>query len=271
MQNPYQSIEAQILSVKAETPNIKTFVVKPKEPMGFKTGQFMEVSVPGLGEGPFTPSSNPKDASKLEFTIMNVGKITNILHGMKKGDIVGLRGPYGMGYALDSFKGKDIFIVGGGVGLAPLRSLIYALFNEPDKYKKIIINYGARTPDDIIYKDEVETWPQDGKSELALTVDNGSDKWKGHVGLVTTILDVSKIDMKNAVAIVCGPPIMMKFVTFKLAEIGFKHKDIYLSMEKNMSCGAGKCGHCRVGNFYACKDGPVFTYEAIKDYPNIWD
>lgn len=269
--NIYQPIEAEILEVKDETPNIKTFVLKPKEKIGFKTGQFMEVSIPGFGEAPFTPSSNPNDDKKLEFTIMNVGRVTTALHHMNKGTVVGLRGPYGMGYALDKFKGKDIVIVGGGVGLAPLRSLVYALFNDLDKYKKIHIKYGAKTPQDIVYKDEVETWSKKGKSDVALTVDNGDKSWKGHVGLVTTILDKLKLDLDNTVCIVCGPPIMMKFVTFKLSEIGFKAEDIYLSMEKNMSCGAGKCGHCRVGNYYACKDGPVFTYKDIMGFANIWD
>jgi sulfite reductase subunit B len=271
MENPYQFTEAEIIDIKAETPNIKTFTLKPKTGMGFKTGQFMEVSMPGLGEGPFTPSSDPDDNSKIEFTIMDVGKVTSALHKMKKGEIVGIRGPYGAGYALEDFKGKEVLIVGGGVGLAPLRSLVYALFNDMDKYKKIHIKYGAKTPADIVYKEEVETWAKDGKSTVKLTVDTGDKKWKGHVGLVTTILDNLKIDLKNTVSIVCGPPIMMKFVTFKLADIGFKPESIYLSMEKNMSCGVGKCGHCRVGNFYACKEGPVFTYKTIKDSPNIWD
>ncbi len=271
MHNPYRSTEAEILDVRTETPNIKTFVVKPGEKMAFKTGQFMEVSVPGVGEGPFTPSSNPRDAGKLEFTIMNVGRVTSLLHNMRPGDTVGLRGPYGVGYDLDLYKDREILIVGGGVGLAPLRSLIYSLFNDIKDYKKIHIKYGARTPSDIVYKEEVPTWADGGRSDLKLTVDKGDKSWKGHVGLVTTILDGLKIDMKNSIAVVCGPPIMMKFVTFKLVEIGFKPDRIYLSMEKNMSCGAGKCGHCRIGNFYACKDGPVFQYSLIKDYPNIWE
>ena len=271
MENPYQLQNADIIDVKEETPTIKTFVLRPTAKMAFKTGQFMEVAIPGFGEGPFTPSSNPKDDSKLEFTIMDVGRVTKALHGMKKGQRVGLRGPYGMGYPLKDFEGKEVLIVGGGVGLAPLRSLVYALFNEVDKYERIHIKYGARTPADIVYKDEVKTWAKDGKSELALTVDKGDNTWKGHVGLVTTILDKLKINLNNSVSMVCGPPIMMKFVTFKLIEIGFKPNQIYLSMEKNMSCGIGKCGHCRVGDYYACKDGPVFTYDKIKDYPNIWD
>lgn len=271
MNNPYELIEAQISDVKDETPNIKTFVLKPKSSMAFDTGQFMELAVPGFGEGPFTPSSNPKDNSKLEFTIMNVGRVTNVLHGMKKGQTLGIRGPYGKGYPLTQFEGKEVLIVGGGVGLAPLRSLIYALFNDLNKYKKIYIKYGARTPDDIVYKGEVDAWAKGKESDFTLTVDRGDARWKGNVGLVTTILEDIKIDLKNSITVVCGPPIMMKFVTFKLLDIGFTPDRIYLSMEKNMSCGIGKCGHCRIGNYYACKDGPVFTYDKIKDYPNIWD
>ncbi|NQT05968.1 MAG: FAD/NAD(P)-binding protein [Candidatus Omnitrophica bacterium] len=271
MDNPYRLNAAEIIDIKEETSNIKTFVLKPKKDMGFRTGQFIEVSIPGFGEGPFTPSSNHNEASRLDFTIMNVGKVTRGLHEMRKGDVVGLRGPYGMGYPLKDFENKEILIVGGGVGLAPLRSLIYALFNDVKKYKKILIKYGAKTPGDIIYKDEVDGWSKDGRSEVTLTVDKGDDKWNGNVGLVTTILDNLNMDLKDAVSVVCGPPIMMKFATFKLLDLGFKHEDIYLSMEKNMSCGIGKCGHCRVGNFYACKEGPVFPYEKIKDYPNIWD
>jgi len=267
----YQLNNAEIIDIKQESPTIKTFVLKPERKMKFQTGQFMEVAIPGFGEGPFTPSSNPNDDNKLEFTIMNVGRVTKALHGMKKGDLVGVRGPYGKGYPLKEFEKKEILIVGGGVGLAPLRSLVYALFNDVAKYKGLYIKYGAKTPADLIYKDEIREWSGNGKSEVALTVDKGDNTWKGNVGLVTTILDNLKIDLANSVSVVCGPPIMMKFTTFKLSEIGYKPDQIYLSMEKNMSCGIGKCGHCRVGSYYACKDGPVFTYNKVKEYSNIWD
>ncbi len=271
MNNPYQFIEAEIIDIKQETSNITTFALKPREKMPFKTGQFMELSIPGYGEGPFTPSSNPNDDTRLEFTIMKVGRVTDRLHSMKKGDIVGLRGPYGAGYPLKDYEGKEIFIAGGGVGLAPLRSLLYALFNDQAKYKKIYLRYGAKTPKDLVYKDQIKEWSGNGKADTIITVDSGDGHWKGNTGLVTTILDKSHIDLNNSIAVVCGPPIMMKFVTLKLLDMGFKDRQIYLSMEKNMSCGIGKCGHCRVGNFYACKDGPVFTYDKIKDYPNIWE
>ncbi|MDD5173234.1 MAG: FAD/NAD(P)-binding protein [Candidatus Omnitrophota bacterium] len=270
--NPYSYIEAEILNITTETSNIKTFTLKPRETIPFLAGQFMDVSVPGVGEAPFTPSSNHKIADKLDFTIMNVGRVTGLLHEMEKGKTVGLRGPYGTAYPIAEWKNKEIFIVGGGVGLAPLRALLYALFNNIDDYKKIILRYGARTYKDIVYINEIETWKKRAANvDIGVTVDVGDELWKGNVGLVTTVLKDSGVDINNAVSIVCGPPIMMKFVTFKLLDMGFKDNQIYLSMEKNMSCGIGKCGHCRIGPYYACKDGPVFTYDKLKNLPNIWD
>ena len=202
---------------------------------------------------------------------MKAGKVTDKVHQLKKGDVIGVRGPYGKGYPLDDFKGKEVLVLGGGVGLAPLRSLLYALFDRINDFKKIYIRFGARTPADIIYKKEVKEWAQREDLDFQITVDEGDKDWKGHVGLVTTILDGMALQPSEAIAIVCGPPIMMKFSTLKLLELGFKDENIYLSMEKNMSCGIGKCGHCRIGTYYACKDGPVFTYDKIKDLSNIWD
>jgi len=267
----YRPIETEILDIIVETPLIKTFVLKPKEEIGFRTGQFIELTVPGQGEAPFTPSSDPSKKGKMDVTIMNVGRVTEALHAAKPKDMVGLRGPYGKGYPLEDFKGKELLIVGGGVGLAPLRSLLYALFSDLNSYKKIYLKYGAKNPNDIVYKDQINTWAKDGKIEVTVTVDVGDTTWKSNVGLVTTLLRDFTTDFKNAVAIVCGPPIMMKFTTFKLLDLGFAPSQVYLSMEKNMSCGLGKCGHCRVGNYYACKDGPVFTYDKVKNFPNIWD
>ena len=271
MKNPYELIKAEIVDIKEETSNIKTFTLKPKDPISFATGQFMEVAIPGFGEAPFTPSSNPKDNKKMEFTIMKAGRVTSALHDMKTGQKLGIRGPYGLGYPLNDFKNKELLIVGGGVGLAPLRSLLYALFNEIDNYKKVDLRYGAKTPEDIVYKNEIGNWGKDGKSSVIMTVDVGSKSWKGNVGLVTTILEDIKIDLNNAAAVVCGPPVMMKFATFRLLEKGFKPDNLFLSMEKNMSCGVGKCGHCRLGEYYACKEGPVFRYDKINNIPNIWD
>jgi NAD(P)H-flavin reductase len=270
--NPYSYIEAEVKNIITETSNIKTFTLKPRGSIGFKAGQFMDVTLPGVGEAPFTPSSNHNSTALLDFTIMSAGRVTKLLHQAKVGDVVGLRGPYGTAYPLDKFKAKEVFRVGGGVGLAPLRALLYALFNDVNDYKRIIVKYGARTPGDIVYKDEINSWKKHGKHvEVEVSCDIGDPSWKGNVGLVTTILKDLNLNIDSAVSIVCGPPIMMKFVTFKLLDLGFKDANIYLSMEKNMSCGIGKCGHCRIGPYYACKDGPVFTYDRIKELPGIWD
>jgi NAD(P)H-flavin reductase len=271
MKNIYRPLEAIIEDIIVESSNIKTFVLRPKNNFEFKAGQFIELTLPGIGEAPFTPSSDPSIKDKMGVTIMKAGKITSLLHGIQPNTPVGIRGPYGLGYPLDKFVGKDILIVGGGVGLAPLRSLLFALFASMDKYNKVVLRYGSRTANDIIYKGFIQEWAKLGKVDMKVSVDVGDPSWSGNVGLVTTILNDLPVDLNNAAAIVCGPPIMMKFVTLKLLDFGFKPPDIYLSMEKNMSCGLGKCGHCRIGKYYICKDGPVFTYEQLKDLHDIWD
>ncbi len=271
-ENPYCPVKAKITGIIEESPTIKTFALKPERAVPFKTGQFVELAVPGVGEAPFTPSSNPKETETMEVTIMNVGRVTARLHSMKSGDIIGVRGSYGKGYPIEDFEGKEILIVGGGVGLAPLRSLILEILNDIGRYEKIVIKYGARSPQDIIYKNELKKWTEDKRLDVEVTVDKGDQTWSGKVGLITTLLKKDMgIDISKSIAVVCGPPIMMKFSTFRLVELGYRASNIYLSMEKNMSCGIGKCGHCRIGPYYACKDGPVFTYETIKKYHTIWE
>jgi NAD(P)H-flavin reductase len=271
MKNIYQPIEANLEDIITESTTIKTFVLRPPELFEFKTGQFIELTLPGIGEAPFTPSSDPNVKDKIDVTVMNVGRVTSLLHTVTKNISLGLRGPFGLGYPLDKFEGKDILIVGGGVGLAPLRSLLFSLFAQEDKYNKVVLRYGARTPDDIIYKDSLLQWSKKKKVDVVTTVDVGDKQWKGNVGLVTSILKDLPVNLKKAISVVCGPPIMMKFVTLKLLDLRFRPEDIYLSMEKNMSCGMGKCGHCRIGKYYVCRDGPVFTYAQLKGIHDIWD
>jgi NAD(P)H-flavin reductase len=261
--NPYYPIPTTIKKIIPETPNITTFILDGR-PIDFEAGQFAQLTVPGVGEAPFTPSSSPY-ADDLEFTIMQVGRVTNALFHLKEGDAVGVRGPFGKPYPLKKFKGKEIYIVGGGVGFAPLRSLFLALVHDIKDYKKIYIRYGSRTPKDIIYKRLIPEWQKIDKVDIVLVVERGDESWKGSLGVVTVILDEIPVDVNIAPTIVCGPPLMLKFVTQRLVEAGFKHENIYLSMEKNMSCGIGKCNHCRVGKFYVCKDGPVLTWQDVKD------
>jgi len=260
--NPYYPVPAKIKKIIVETSNITTFILGGM-PINFEAGQFAELTVPGIGEAPFTPSSSPY-ADDLEFTIMKVGRVTSALFDLREGDMVGVRGPFGKPYPLKEFKGREVFLVGGGVGFAPLRSLFLSLVHNIKDYKKIYVRYGARTPDDIVYKELIPKWQKSGKVDILLTVDVGDDSWKGSVGVVTVILDEIPVDTNDSPAIVCGPPLMMKFVTQRLVEAGFKHSNIFLSMEKNMSCGVGKCNHCRVGKFYVCKDGPVLTWQDVK-------
>lgn len=270
MTNPYRPIKARTEKVITETPTIKTFVFRPEEPMGFLAGQFMLVTVPGVGECAFTPSSDPKSSETIEFTIMKAGSVTARLHELKEGAYVGLRGPYGKPYPIKDYHGREVYVVGGGVGLAPLRSLLYALNHEIDHLKKVEVRFGARTPSDISYKNSIPEWRNRKNTNIVITVDEAEPGWTGNVGLVTTILKDNDVEVKNAVAVVCGPPIMMKFVNRRLLDMGFADRDIYLSMEKNMSCGIGKCFHCNIGKYFVCKDGPVFSWEQIKDIPEPW-
>jgi NAD(P)H-flavin reductase len=270
--NFYQPINGEITDVINESPTIKSFVVKTEKPFKFETGQFVELTLPGEGEAPFTPSSSPKETAQIEITIMRAGRVTNLFHQCSKGQAVGIRGPFGHGYPIDEFSGKEVYIIGGGVGLAPIRSLFLTLVDRIKDFKRVVCRYGAKTPDDFIYKKSLfGAWQNIDGVQMKLSVDSANGGWSGNVGVVTSIMEPGDVDIKNAAAVVCGPPVMMKYATMKLLDFGFAPSQIYLSMEKNMSCGVGKCGHCMIGKYYVCKDGPVFTYEQIKMYPKIWD
>jgi len=269
--DPYRTIKTEVLDVIDETPNIKTFALKPEEEFSFKAGQFIQFTVPKIGEAPFTPSSSQFVKEKIEVTIMKAGRVTEKIHQLKKGDIIGIRGPLGKPYPLNEFEGCDILILGGGVGLAPLRALLLSLLHEREKYREIYLLYGARTPEDVVYKKEFEKWKKKNVKILRTCDRVEGKKWDGKVGVVTCLFDDLKLPKEKGIAVVCGPPIMMKFGTLKLLEVGYKEENIYLSMEKNMSCGIGKCGHCALGKYFCCKDGPVFKYSEIKDIEGIWD
>jgi NAD(P)H-flavin reductase len=269
--NIYAPLKARLTEVIEESPLIKTLVLIPEEKFSFNTGQFIELSVDGIGEAPFTPSSSPLVSDRLEVTIMKTGYVTGYMHELKPGAIMGIRGPYGRGYPVESFYGKEVLILGGGCGLAPIRSLLYALENISDKLERVVLCYGSKTPSDCIYKPLFTRLNNTPKFEAHRTVDKADEEWGGNVGVVTTLLEKVKINLRKSLAVVCGPPVMMKFGTLKLVEMGYPDDLIYLSMEKNMSCGLGKCGHCMMGKFFVCKDGPVFTYNEIKDQPDIWN
>jgi NAD(P)H-flavin reductase len=268
--NIYKPIRAKLIEVIEESPLIKTFVLVPENGFSFKTGQFIELSVDSIGEAPFTPSSSPLVTEQLEVTVMKTGYVTEYMHNLKPGVFMGIRGPYGRGYPVEKFFGKEVLILGGGCGLAPIRSLLYALEAVKDKLEKVILCYGSKTPTDCIYKPLFDRLNRTEKFEAYRSVDKADSEWHESVGVATILLDKIKVNLKNSIAIVCGPPIMMKFGTIRLLEMGYKDNEIYLSMEKNMSCGLGKCGHCMMGEFFVCKDGPVFTYSELKNTPDIW-
>ncbi len=274
MKNPYYPIDTIVEDVITETPTIKTFVLKPVRPIEFKAGQFMQLTVPGLGEAPFTPSSDPSITERMEITILKTGKVTDALHELGPGAKVGLRGPFGKGYPLDKLVGKDVLVVGGGVGLAPMRSLLYGLFADPSKYKEIVIKFGAREPAELSFRRQYDEWRALADNiSLQTTIDIPHPDWTGHVGLVTTLLETEHLegtDIVDGYALSCGPEIMLKFVTLKLLEIGYKPPQIYLSMNRKMSCGMGKCGRCNVGHYYLCVDGPDMCYDKIKHVPNVF-
>ena len=270
--NLYLPVNGEVVDIIDESPTIRSYVVVPEKPFKFETGQFVELTWPGVGEAPFTPSSSPAITEKMEITIMKAGRVTALLHECDKGQKVGIRGPYGNGYPVDDFRGKEVYIVGGGVGLAPLRSLFLTLVDRIDDFKSVVCRLGARTPDDFIYKEAVfGPWQEIEGVDMKLVVEKPHKDWKWNVGVATDICDKRDCNVDNTVAVICGPPIMMKFATLKMLEFGLEPSQIYLSMEKNMNCGVGNCGHCMIGKYYVCKDGPVLTYEQIKDYPNIWD
>jgi len=269
--NVYRPMAAELLEVIPETPTICTFRIKPERPLPFKTGQFVQLTVPGLGEAPFTPSSSPAVDDLLDITVLRTGTVTNVLHELSPGAELGLRGPFGKGYPTDKMKGGNVLVVGGGVGLAPLRSLLYYLFEHPDDFQQVTIKYGARDPSELLYRREYDDWRERKNISLDLTVDArpampvADDVWVENVGVVTTLLRDVDLDLSQTYAVSCGPQIMLRFVTQSCLELGLRPDQVYLSMNRKMSCGIGKCGRCNIGPYYLCKDGPDICYDKIKD------
>jgi NAD(P)H-flavin reductase len=261
-QSPYAPRTARITGAENEDYEIRTFKLAITDGAGmrFTPGQFMQVSIPGVGEMPVSPSSMPSAGGEFDITVRKVGNVSTALFGMKKGDVVGIRGPYGNGYPLAKFKGRDIVIAAGGVGVAPLASLADCLAGSRSDYGRIVFLYGARSPRDLIFAQKTGSWKKSG-IEVRMTVDTGDETWNGNVGVVTTLFD--RHDIRGGVGVACGPPVMMKFVTQSFRKIGIRDGSIYISLERMMQCGIGKCGHCNIGEKYVCTDGPVFTAKEL--------
>ncbi len=269
--NVYLPHIAVIEKIVTETPNVLTFHFNFKDEklraaFTFESGQFGEYSVFGAGEAPLCISSSPTRRDHLEFAVQRVGKVTNALHRLGVGAEIGFRGPYGNSFPLDRLEGKNLVFVGGGIGLAPLRSLIWNVIDNRDKYRRIDIIYGARSPDDLCFRYDLDAWGKDKTINMATTVDRGDEGWKGKVGVVPKILEEVAPPARDSVAIVCGPPIMIRFTFPALAKLGFTPEQMITTLEKRMKCGIGKCGRCNIGNLYVCRDGPVFTYAQIQGF-----
>jgi NAD(P)H-flavin reductase len=230
----------------------------------FRPGQFNMLYSFGVGEAAISISSDPSKPRALTHTIHRVGTVTAALAQKKRGDVIGLRGPFGSCWPLDAARGKDVCVVAGGIGLAPLRPLLYSLFRERESFERIILLYGARSPIDLLYRVELEQWANRNRAEVLVTVDRSDTFWKGHIGVVTNLFSYVKLDARATVAYVCGPETMMKFTLDELDRRGLPHEQVYVSMERNMKCAVGFCGHCQYGPNFICKDGPVFPLPRVR-------
>jgi sulfite reductase subunit B len=236
------------------------------EELGHMPGQFVEVSIPGIGEAPISVSSSPTRKGPFEMVIRKVGNVSEALHGLAAGDKLFVRGPFGTSFPVDeAMKGKDIIFVCGGIGIVPVRSAIQYVLDNRDDYGRVIILFGAKTPRDRLFIEELDKWREEKNVTFLETVDRRDESWSGPEGVITTLIPLVKVDKDNTVAIICGPPIMYKFVIIVLLEAGLREDQIYLSLERHMKCGVGKCGHCQISNIYVCQDGPVFRFSDITD------
>jgi len=253
--------------VAKETPDTFTLKLAPEEGgngSSFRPGQFSMLWVFGVGELPISISGNPAEHDQLVYTVRSVGQATNALVSQAVGSGVGVRGPFGTGWPVEAARGRDVIVVAGGIGLAPLRPVIYEVLHHRQDYGRLVVLYGARNPRDLLYRKELAAWARHRDTQVLVTVDYGGMSWRGHVGVVTTLFKYARLKPTNSVAMVCGPEIIMPFVTRELVSHGLSRNDIYLSMERNMKCAVGFCGHCQYGPHFICKDGPVFTYEQMR-------
>ncbi len=268
--NPLMPQMATIIDITVETPDIKTLRVVGKDglPFDFMPGQCAMLSVPPVGEAIFSITSSPTCRECLEFSIKDVGSVSGALHALAPGQQIGIRGPYGNGFPVEEIKGKNLLFIGGGIGLAPLRSLIGYGFANREEYGHIDIVYGARSPADMIRKSEVkETWGGQSDTSVYLTVDAEFPDWNGHVGFVPSYVTELAFTPEKRVAITCGPPIMIKFVLQALEKLQFSPEQVITTLEMKMKCGVGKCGRCNLGSVYVCKDGPVFSLAQLNALP----
>jgi NAD(P)H-flavin reductase len=237
----------------------------------FATGQFNMLYVFGVGEIPISISGDPAKRRPLVHTTRAVGTVSKAMRELKPDDVIGVRGPFGSHWPIEQAEGRDIVIAAGGIGLAPLRSVMYHIISQREKYGKAVLLYGARTPADILYRRELEHWRSHFDLEVYVTVDHATGSWHGSVGLVTRLIPRAPFDPQNTIALVCGPEVMIRFTATELEKRGVAVENIYISMERNMKCAVGLCGHCQYGPHFVCKDGPVFQYSQVQGLLTKWE
>ena len=258
----------RILRVRREIADTFTMELEPEDGSDippFTTGQFNMLYVYGVGEIPISISGDPAKRRPLVHTTRAVGTVSRAMSELTPGDVIGVRGPFGSHWPIEQAIGKDIVIVAGGIGLAPLRSAMYQIISQREKYGKVVLLYGARTPRDILYRRELENWRAHFDLEVYVTVDRAITGWHGSVGVVTRLVSRAPFDPRATVALVCGPEIMMRFSAMELENRGVAAERIFVSMERNMKCAIGFCGHCQYGPYFVCKDGPVFQYSRVQN------
>ena len=264
---------AEITEIVREAPNVSTFWLQFQDPAlrdgyHFKAGQFNMVFVPGLGEAAISISSDIEESGRIGHTIRSVGNVTSTISRMNVGDVLGIRGPFGSWWPVEEWTGKDIVIAAGGIGLPPMRPVLYYVMKHRHEFGKVIVLYGARTPNDLQFSREYKSW-QEKDIELQVTVDRGDDSWQGRVGVVPILFYNTRVDPRNTVILTCGPEIMIRFVIFEALARRVPPERIYVSLERNMKCGLGSCGHCQLGPFFVCKDGPIFSFDKLQPYVNV--
>jgi len=278
--NPYLPHMARIVRIDRAVQDNYVFYFRFEDPkvaetFDYKPGQFLEITVLGTGEAPISLSSSPTRKGIVETCVRRMGRVTNALYRLKENSIVGIRGPFGNGYPIDELKGENVLMVAGGLGMAPMRSLLNFILDRRYEFKDVHLLYGARYPEDLLFKDELTLLSQRADINCLLTVEQsynlpGNPLWNGKIGLVTELFDhILEMDVNSTYAVICGPPIFYKFVLERLFHLKFSKNRILMSLERRMECGIGKCGHCAIGYKYTCLDGPVFTYWDAMNLPEL--
>ena len=263
--NTYRPTPAALVGVREETADIKTFRVQPEQALDYRPGQFAMLSLWGFGEAPFSIASSRRDGEVIEFSIKRAGAFTEQMHRLEVGDELGIRGPFGNGFDLEAARRADLVFVAGGIGLAPLRPLVHEVLAQRDQFGQVVLLYGARTPADLVYRDELARLHERPDLRLELTVDASGDGWTGPVGVVPGLVTRAPESFRGWTAFVCGPPIMIRFTAEALLAKHVQPDHLVTTLERQMRCGVGKCGHCYIGGKLVCNDGPVFTWQQLQE------